>query len=202
MLGLALVVGGAIGAAAQPTIQTVGTHSLIMKDDVTEPIYLGSRKFSFNVRSKFADPPHQVQAPTPGGPSDPSLGGGLLEIHNSAGTGEIVSIPLPVELWRLTGDPTGEFRYVFTSPPPVWKVYVKGHKISVRGGKDAWPYTLDELSQGSIAVRLTLGTDITYCSDALPRTSGDPPSSASYDHAGKFQARPQQLAPTTCPPLP
>lgn len=203
LLVLVLVLGPS-AARAEPPVITVGTHSMIMKDSA---LYPGSRKFSFNVRSKDADPAHQVNAPTPGSEGDPTPdgltgGGGVLEVYNSSGSGESFVVPLPPDHWSLQGDPLGEFRYVFSSTPPITKVYVKRHKVSIRGGKLAWGYTLDEPSQGTIAVRLTLGTGVTYCTDAVPRTSGTPPSSAKFDRPGKFQAKRLQLAPETCPALP
>ena len=80
-------------------------------------------------------------------------------------------------------------------------MFLKNDKLSIRGGKAAFPYTLDELAQGSIAVRLTIGTGLTWCTDALPRTSGSPPSSAQFDRPGKFAAIDPVLS-ATCPPLP
>ena len=188
-------------AYADPVVVTVGTHSLIMKDDA---LYPSSRKFSFNVRSGDAPVEHQSQAPAPGSAGDPTLNGGTLVVYNGAGGSESFTVDLPAARWRVEGDtsPPGGYRYVFASTAPVWKVYVKGPKLSVRGGRAQWLYTLDEPSQGAIAVRLTLGTAVTYCSVALPRTSGSPPSSAAYDKVDKFQAIRRQPAPDDCPPLP
>jgi len=188
-------------AYADPAVVTVGTHSLIMKDNALFP---ASRKFSFNVRSGEAPIEHQSQAPAPGSAGDPTLFGGTLVVYNGAGGSESFTIDLPAEKWRVEGDTStpGGYRYVFASTSPLWKLYVKGPKLSMRGGKTQWLYTLDEPSQGAIAVRLTLGTAVTYCSLALPRVSGSPPSSASYDRVNKFQAIRVQAAPDDCPPLP
>jgi hypothetical protein len=198
---LLAVVCAAVPAYADPVVVTVGTHSLVMKDDALFP---GSRKFSFNVRSGEAPIEHQSQAPAPGSAGDPTVFGGTLVVYNGAGGSESFTIDLPAASWRLEGDASvpGGYRYVFAATPPVWKVYVKGTKLSVRGGKAEWLYTLDEPSQGSIAVRLTLGTAATYCSVAMPRVSGSPPSSAAYDRPNKFQAARLQAAPGDCPPLP
>ena len=186
-------------ACADPTVVTVGTHSMIMKDD---PVYTASRKFSFNVRSGEAPIEHRSEAPAPDSAGDPTLFGGTLVVYNGAGGTETFMIDLPAASWRMEGDAVNGYRYVFSSTPPVWKVYVKEAKLSVRGGKAQWLYTLDEPSQGAIAVRLTLGTAVTYCSVALPRVSGNPPSSAAYDRPNKFQAVRLQDAPADCPPLP
>lgn len=179
--------------SAQPAIMTVGTHSMIMKDDANFP---GARKFSFNVRSGEAPVEHRVVAPAPESAGDPSLFGGTLTVYNGAGGGERIDIDLPAENWTRMGIPTDP-RYVFASTTPVWKVYVKGSKISVRGGKSLWPYTLDEASQGAIAVRLTLGSDLTWCSAALPA----PPTSEN-DRPNKFRALRLQPAPNDCLPVP
>lgn len=199
--GLAAAICVARPACADPVVATVGTHSLIMKDNT---LYPGSRKFSFNVRSGEAPLEHQSQAPAVGSAGDPTLFGGTLVVYNGSGGSESFTIDLPAEKWRVEGDTStpGGYRYVFASTPPVWKVYVKGPKLSVRGGKAQWLYTLDEPSQGSIAVRLTLGTAVTYCSRAMPKVSGFPPSSAASDRVNKFQAARKQLAPDDCPPLP
>jgi hypothetical protein len=202
-----VLLSGALVANADPLIQTVGTHTMTLRDDVTPPIYLTGRKFSFNVRSALAPVENQVNAPLPGSDGDPTAagatgGGGVLEVYNTAGSGERLTVPLPVAQWRRDGDPAGEFRYVFASTPPVWKVFVKRHKISIRGGKEAWGYTLEEPSQGRIGVRLTLGTGITWCTEAEPKQAGLPPSPAKFDKPGRFAAAKLQNAPATCPPLP
>jgi hypothetical protein len=199
VIGLAIGPGATLPASADPVLVTVGTHGMVMKDSTEYP---GSRKFSFNVRSVDAPVEHQIAVPAPDGVGDPTLFGGVLVVYNGSGSGESFTIDLPATSWRLDGDEFNGWRYVFAAGSPVWKVYVKGAKVSVRGGKDAWGYTLDEASQGTIAVRLTLGSEVTWCSVALPRTAGSPPSSANYDRVNKFQALRLQAAPVECPPLP
>ena len=67
----------------------------------------------------------------------------------------------------------------------------RADRISVKGGTAAWPYTLDEASQGRIAVRLTLGADRPWCAEAR----------GSLDVVNEFVAVRDAL-PTSCPPLP
>jgi len=64
--------------------------------------------------------------------------------------------------------------------------------ISVKGGAAAWPYTLDEPSQGRIAVRLTLGTDRPWCAEGR----------GSVDVVNEFVAERDAPPPPTCPPMP
>jgi hypothetical protein len=199
LAGLTLGLWAAAPGRADAPVVTVGTHSLIMKDSV---VYPGSRKFSFNVRSAEAPEAHRISVPPPDGPGDPRWFGGALVVYNGSGTGEAFTIDLPAEQWRLYGSTVNDWRYVYSAGSPVWKVYVKRYKVSVRGGKALWGYTLDEPSQGTLAVRLTLGSSVTWCSVAEPQTSGSPPSSAAYDLPNKFKARRLQSAPAACPALP
>jgi hypothetical protein len=48
-----------------------------------------------------------------------------------------------------------------------------------------------------MAVRLTLGTEATWCTDVPPRTPA-----ASFDRTDRFQGQPKSPAPALCPPLP
>ncbi len=205
MAALALTLALAPAVRADPPVVTVGTHSLLLKDDVVPPIGPGARKFTFNVRSGPAVPAHQVVMPTPGSVGDPtpagaSGGGGVLQVYNTTGSGEVYTLPLPASDWRLAGNPFSGLRYIYASSGAVWKVWIKGTKISIRGGKALWGYTLDEPSQGMIGLRLTLGTGITWCTEAAPSVSGSPPS--PYDRPGVFKAERIQDAPIACPPLP
>jgi hypothetical protein len=203
---LALLLALAPTVWADPTLVTVGTHSLLLKDDVVPPLTPGSRKFTFNVRSGTAAPGHQIALPAPGSAGDPTLdgasgGGAVLQVYNSSGSGEVYTLALPASAWRLMGNPSSGLRYLYASSGAVWKVYIKGTKLSLRGGRTAWGYTLDEPSQGTLALRLTLGTGITWCTDAVPNGDGTP-SEATFDHAGRFQAKRLQDAPAVCPPMP
>lgn len=198
------------GVHADPPIMTVSTRVLVMRDDVTPPIMPGLRAFSWSVRSGFDEPEHRTSTPEPGSASDPTLagaggGGAVLTVYNTAGSGERFTVVLPAERWQLQGNPSNGLRYVYVGDPatePVWKVWLKRTKVTVRGGKQHWGYSLDEPAQGRIAIRLTLGTGITYCAEVPPRTTGSPPSSASFDRPGMFKGQPKTPPPAECPPLP
>ena len=92
--------------------------------------------------------------------------------------------------WRFSGrDPDG----------PISGVTVKSDRITVRGGHSQWTYRLDQPPQGSVAVRLTVGTR-TWCANAPARTSGNPPSTAANDTVDRFNAQPRTPPPASCPP--
>jgi hypothetical protein len=209
-LGATLLVALAVPVAADVPVVTVGTRYLLLKDDSVPPISPNARKLSFAARTKYDPPEHQVIAPAPGSAGDPTSagltgGGAVLTIYDTAGSGEQVTYLLPAERWHFQGNPAGSFRYVFADDPavaPVWKIWVKTYKLTVRGGHAQFGYTLDEPSQGRIGVRLTLGSGVTWCTDAPAQAAGTPPSTAKYDHVDKFQARAKSPAPAVCPPQP
>ena len=110
-------------------------------------------------------------------------------------------IALPSGGWTALGSGavTG---YVFRGADrngPVSRITVKADSISIRGGKVNWPYTLDEASQGRVAVRLSLGSDRGWCADVPPKLSGNPPSTARNDMQDKFVGQPAAPAPSICP---
>jgi hypothetical protein len=197
-------------AAADPPIVTIGTRAFYMKDDNVPPINLNKRKVGFFARTKFDPQEHWVVAPLPGTEGDPTPngatgGGAVLTVYNTSGSGEQVTVVLPAEKWHFQGDPAKSFRYIYVDDPsiaPIWRIWIKTHKITIRGGKAAWGYTLDEPSQGRIAMRLTLGTGVTWCAEAGPQFSGNPPSTAKYDRVDKWKARAKTPAPAICPDLP
>ena len=105
----------------------------------------------------------------------------------------------------MLGGPSGfrGYRYRGTDPNgPVAAIVVQPDKITVRGGKANWGYTLDEASQGRIALRLTLGAGVPWCADAPARTSGRPLSTTGNDHQDRFVAQPKTPPSFTCPPPP
>ena len=64
-------------------------------------------------------------------------------------------------------------------------------KVVIHGGGAALGYTLNEPAQGRIAVRLELGTAVTWCADA--------PGAADVVGAFKAVVSP---APASCPVVP
>jgi hypothetical protein len=194
---IALVAG--LSSARAQTQVDVSTGIILMKDDSTPPVNLATRYVKFKSRTKLDPIANQVVPPAPGSDGDPTPagatgGGATLTVYNSAGSGEVFSIDLPAAKWARYG--TGPL-YVYSDPTgTILKVYVRPYKLYVRGGGGGWGYTLDEPSQGRIAVRLKLGTGIEWCADAPPHLPA-----ASYDHQDRFQSG-KAPPPSPCPALP
>jgi hypothetical protein len=143
--------------------------------------------------SRRADRPGDL-APTRGGPGDPRTGGGTLFVYNSSGSGEAVRIPLPPSGWTAKGNalrPTGYDFKAAEKGDPVKLITIRNDKLLVKGGRDLFAYSLDEPSQGRIALRLTLGTDAQWCAEATGR----------QDEVDEFIAVVNTPTPAICPAL-
>ncbi len=186
----------------------VQTTSLGMRDR-TAPPTPSARKLTFKSSTKKDAPSNRIVMPVPGSSGDPtpggaSGGGAVLIVYDSAGSGEQVSVTLPASGWELQGKTSAPKGYRFSgSDPdgPVSRVTVKADQVKIKAGKANWGYTLNETSQGRIAVRLQLGSGATWCADAPAKASGDS-STAANDHVDKFTAQPKTAPPATCPALP
>ena len=107
---------------------------------------------------------------------------------------------LPASRWSFFG---GRYRFRdVNASAPVSRVTVTANRVSLVGGGAGWGFTLDEPSQGRIAVRLTLGSGRPWCAEAPAKASGHPPSTAANDRAGRFVAQPGTPAPLACPAVP
>jgi len=79
---------------------------------------------------------------------------------------------------------------------------VETDRITVKGGKSAFSYSLNGSPQGSVGVRLLLGSTNGWCADAPAKTSGNPPSTTRNDTVDKFVGEPKSPPPSLCPALP
>ncbi len=187
---------------AHADVVTTSTHVLQLSDDVLPPINPKAKKLSFAVRSTDDPPGHRVVFPAIGTAGDPTLYGGRAIIYNANGSGEQVVVDLPAAGWHHEGHnypPDDLGRWVFTGLiggvlGPIQKIWIKRDKITIRGGNAPWTYTLDEASQGAVAVRLTLGTWDTWCAVGVPRYPA-----STYDRPGRFIAEMKTPPPDTCP---
>jgi len=112
-----------------------------------------------------------------------------------------VTVNLPSNMWTLLGNDTVT-GYRFDNPDPngpIKRITVKNDLIQVKGGKLSWSYTLNEPSQGRVAVRLTLGSGAAWCAEGPAKVSGTPPSTERNDKVDKFTAQTKSPAPAACP---
>jgi hypothetical protein len=183
-----------------PAFVTVQTTKLKMKDDSTPPANPAKRKLAFKATTTSDPAANRVVPPAPGSAGDPTLGGAVLTVYNSAGTFETVPIPLAAADWTASG---GSYSYRGPDPNgPVQRITISADRIDVKAGKSAFGYSLDEPAQGSVAVRLQLGSTIVWCANAVAKRSGSPPSPAKNDKPDRFVAAKRTPAPFFCPNLP
>ena len=174
-----------------PTLRLIRTSSLTLKDDVTSPINPNGRLLSFRSVTKRDPAANDVVVPARGSAGDPTFGGADLVVRNSSGlTPDDFVTTLPAAGWSVIGAANAPKGYRFASTTgPVQRVTFKNHRIVIRGGRAAFGYTLDEAAQGSVALRLRLGSGNIWCTDAgAPKT----------DRAGKFKVK-NAPAPPACP---
>ncbi len=179
----------------------VPTKALTLQDGTTD----SKKKVSFKSSTKDAPVAARIVPPAAGSVGDPTIGGAALTVYNSAGlTDDVVVVDLPATGWTRLGNGTLKgWRFKSNDPAgPIRTVIVKSDSITVKGGKAAWSYSLDEVAQGRVAVRLRLGITDGWCADAPARTRGNPPSSSRYDQPDYFKAAPKTPAPVSCPPVP
>jgi DNA-binding beta-propeller fold protein YncE len=168
----------------------IATSKLLLRDSTPS-----RRRISFKALTRFAPPGEKVVPPVPGSAGDPiANGGATLQVYNAAGmTGDAVTLNL-VNGWKPVGSPSNPkgWRYRGGPTEAVRSIIVKADKLIIRGGKSAWTYTLDEAQQGSVAVRLQLGSGRGWCAE----------TDATLDQPGVFDANDGASAPAACPAVP
>ena len=176
---------------------TIQTTSLKLKDGGTP----ASRRVSFKATTARDPLANRIEPPAPGSAGDPTLGGATLTVYNAAGGDDIATAVLPASGWSAIGTAGYSFR---SSDPsvPISKVRVQRNRLSLKGGRASWTYSLDEPQQRRVGLRLALGSAKPWCAAGLATVSGNPPSPAKSDRVGVFTAQPKTAAPLACPPMP
>ena len=124
----------------------------------------------------------------------------MLIVYKPGGTpADKVSIPLPVTSWRTIGT-SSQPGYKYRDPGhlagPVHVVALRKGRLTVKG-KGAQLYGLGNAPQGSLAVRLQLGSGVEFCALAPAR-----PPEIRNDTTLSFVGVPHAPAPVSCPPVP
>jgi DNA-binding beta-propeller fold protein YncE len=171
-----------------PPAQTfipIPTKKLTLKDRSTPPANPKQRKVSFSSDTRDA-PFNHIVPPLQGSAGDPTVNGALVAVYNSAAFGgELVPVALPASGWRAVG--SNSYKYKGASTAPITKALLRPDRISFKGGKEQWGYTLNEPQQGSVAVAFIVGNTL-YCSNATGKV----------DVVDRFVAVPKSPAPPFC----
>ncbi|MFQ5512886.1 MAG: PQQ-binding-like beta-propeller repeat protein [Myxococcota bacterium] len=136
--------------------------------------------------------------PSTGGNADPSVVGAVLELLNPS-SGETQRIALPASHWSARGDPPGARGYLYRDPKltrgPCSLVRLAPGRLRVSCRGEALTFTLDQPTQGALAVALRLGNESVYCL----RFGGSIQSDrGGAGVRGRFSAR-AAPAPIACP---
>jgi hypothetical protein len=166
---LLLLSGGSAGAADHPVLG----RKLVMLAGST------AQRLTFTSKDT-------ILAPTTGGADDPTLVGASVEIYNPI-SDETATLSMPAPGWTVNTSGT-VYRFRDVAAPARVAIVKAGRLLKVVARSTG--ITLDEASQGSIGVAVTIGAT-TYC--AL--FDG---GSIRRDQPGRFIAR-NALQPGSCP---
>jgi YVTN family beta-propeller protein len=169
----------------------IRTASLALRDQSVPTSSPGRRRFSYKAFTQRLGPlADRILPPTPGSAGDPTLGGAVLSVYNAAGvTGDRVTVALPATGWRALRN---GYRFSGGRAGPISGVVVRFDGIVVKGGGSTFGYSLDEVTQERVAVRLTLGSGIRWCAEAP----------AAIDRTDRFVGQRDAAPPAFCPPMP
>jgi hypothetical protein len=173
----------------------IPTRSLTLRDRSTPTSLPSRRRVVFKAASErlgaIAD---RILPPPPGSAGDPTLHGATVLVYNSAGrTADRTRAVLPAAGWRAL--PNG-YRFRGNRSQPISGARVETDGIVIKGGGSAFGYSLDEAVQERVAVRLTLGAGIRWCTE-VPAAAG-----AGSDRPDRFVGQRDTPRPAGCPMTP
>jgi hypothetical protein len=192
------------GPTPTPSLPTtsIRTSALVLRDDAKPPINLDGRNIRFR-SAAFKGVPGGAFSPAFGTSGDPTLlgasgGGATLTVYNPGGTEKVV-IDLPAAIWQRTGTsvrPGYKYRDPRRTSGPVTLVTLNNGRLAL-SGKGAALYGLENAPQGSIALRLRLGSGVEYCAVGPAKAPV-----ATNDTTSKFASSANAVPPVVCPPVP
>ena len=112
---------------------------------------------------------------------------------------DVETYALPAEFWGRTGNearPGYRYRDNDASAGPIKKVVLGRGKMTITAKGDG-VYELAGAPQQAMALRLELGTGISFCASAPARSPAE-----KFDSTRKFDAEKNSPAPVACPPIP
>jgi outer membrane protein assembly factor BamB len=168
----------------------VSGRRLLVKDKDRDP-------WKRSVILESRDP--SIAPASPGTPGDPTLGGGELRVLNPISLEETV-ISLPPGNWVGLGNPAGArgYKYRDRSPSrgPCRTALIKHGKLKTACKGRQIGFTLDEVSQVSLAATFGLGIDRAYCMEFGGTIQQD--KQAVSGKTGVFNAKDARV-PLVCP---
>jgi len=181
---------------------SIRTSALTLRDDAKPPINLDGRSIRFR-SAAYQGVPGGAFSPAFGTAGDPTLlgasgGGAVLTVYNPGGTEKVV-IPLPGSAWQRTGtnvSPGYKYRDAKRASGPITQIALGNGRLAL-SGKGAALYSLANAPQGSIAIRLRLGSGVEYCAVGPAKAPV-----ASNDTTAKFVSSANAVPPALCPPVP
>ncbi|HEV7732003.1 MAG TPA: hypothetical protein VGR62_07570 [Candidatus Binatia bacterium] len=176
----------------------VRASSLTLTDDPTPPFTAAKRKLSFR-SAKYQGTSSGVIVPAWDTDGDPTLHGARLAMYDADGGTTLVTFELPAGNWERIGSVTKPgYKYVDKKAlvGPINAITVREGTLSVKG-KGASLYPLTSAPQGSVAVRLDLGTTVRLCTAAPAKDPG-----SKNDTTSKFLGARNTPAPAACPDRP
>ncbi len=183
----------------------IGTRSLRLSDDVKPPVDPSKRSISFTASSKNDPSANRIVPPARGGAGDPTIAGATVRVYDAAGlTQDDVTISLPASGWTPLGTGTRfrGYRFKGAGTDPIRRLTLQTDKLTFRGGKAGFGYSLDEPAQGTVAVVVRTSITDAWCAAAPAQPHGSPPSTAGSDHPGRFVGTPKSPPPASCPAPP
>jgi hypothetical protein len=138
------VVAAGLGSEIVKIAPPTAGKTLVLKDDAAKP----QKKRKLKVQAKDVD----FVVPALGSPGDPTFAGGTLVLRNPT-SGETATLSLPAANWKGTAK---GYAYKLKGDPCA--VTVKQGSWQAQCSGTGLGFTLDEPSQGSLLVQLTMGT--------------------------------------------
>jgi hypothetical protein len=128
-----------------------------------------------------------IIAPLPGSAADPRTVPATLAVQRTTGSPEGMTLSVSTGTWTGLGNPAGSKGYKFSGSGTCYKAILKpGKVLKVLCKGTGITYTLDELSQGSIAAKLSIGSGPvpaqSYCLEFAP-------PAVIADETGLFKAK-------------
>jgi sugar lactone lactonase YvrE len=193
------------GGTATPTpfpATSIRTSALVLRDDATPPIALDGRKLRMR-SAPYKGSPSGVTVPVFFGSGDPTAlgatgGGATLTVYNPGGTEKVV-LQLPAGKWVATGTvsrPGYRYRDATRASGPITSVALANGRLSL-SGKGSALYSLANAPQGTMALRLRLGSGVEFCAVAPAKAPA-----TTNDTTSKFAGAPNSPPPAVCPPVP